>query len=101
MKKLFSALALILTSVFAYRYVVDRMRAQLMGAAHPAGALAAVKVPRTLRKRTAKRFEYMDATQAVSGTWVDEQQLVRSATRAGDGAQTPTSPSTSQRGSNN
>ena len=90
MKKLFGALALVITSLFAYRYVVDRMRAQLMGAAHPAGALAAVKVPRKLRKRPAqRRFEYMDATRAVDGSWVDEQHLVDSATPAGDGATTP------------
>lgn len=86
MKKLFGALALVITSLFAYRFVVDRMRAQLMGAAHPAGALAAVKVPRKLRNRAPqRRFEYTDATRAIDGTWVDEQRLVQGATPAGDG----------------
>ncbi len=86
MKKLFGALALVITSLLAYRYVVDRMRAQLMGAAHPAGALAAVKVPRTLRTRGTKRFEYTDATSAVDRTWIDEAALTSAATRAGDGS---------------
>ena len=87
MKKLFAALALIASSVFAYRYVIDRMRAQLMGAAHPAGALAAVRVPRRLRTRrpASQRFQYQDATQAIDETWIDEQQLVQSSTPAGDG----------------
>ncbi len=87
MKKLFGALALVITSLLAYQFVVDRMRAQLMGAAHPAGALAAVKVPRKLRsKAPQRRFEYSDATQALERSWVDEQQLVQSSTPAGDGA---------------
>lgn len=90
MKKLLGSLALILSSVFAYRYVVDRFRAQLMGAAHPAGAMTAIRVPRRMRTRrpATARFEYQDATQAVDETWVDEQQLIQSATPAGDGAET-------------
>jgi hypothetical protein len=90
MKKLLGALALVVTSLFAYRYVIDRLRAQLMGAAHPAGAMAAVQVPRRLRARRASRktFEYMDATQAIDGTWVDEDRVVQAATRAGDGSTT-------------
>jgi hypothetical protein len=87
MKKLFGAIALVATTVFAYRYVIDRFRAQLMGAAHPAGALAAVKVPRKLRKQA--RFEYSDASTAVGTTWVDEQSLIASATPAGDGVDAP------------
>lgn len=92
MKKLFGALALIASSVFAYRYAIDRVRAQLMGAAHPAGAMAAVKVPRRLRSRrpAMQRFEYQDATQAIDETWIDEQQLTRSTTPAGDDAKTGT-----------
>ena len=61
-------------------------------AAHPAGAMAAVKVPRSLRtRRTASpRFEYQDATQAVDRTWIDEQQLVQSSTPAGDDVESGT-----------
>ncbi len=90
MKKLFGALALIVSSVFAYRYAIDRFRAQLMGAAHPAGAMAAVKVPRSLRARrpVTERFEYRDATQAIHETWIDEQQLVQSSTPAGEDVET-------------
>ncbi len=92
MKKLFSALALVVSAVFAYRYVVDRLRAQLMGASHPAGALAAIRVPRrSLRDwRRRDRFEYVDATSAVDRTWIDEQQLVQQSTPAGDGEAAPT-----------
>lgn len=88
MKKLFAALALIASSALAYRYAIDRLRAQVMGAAHPAGAMSAVYVPRRMRTRRAavRRFRYEDATQALDATWIDEQRIVRSATPAGDDA---------------
>lgn len=90
MKKLLGALALVVSSLLVYRYVIDRFRAQLMGAAHPAGAMTAVRVPRRMRMRrpAATRFEYQDATQAVDATWIDEQQLIQSTAPAGDGAET-------------
>lgn len=98
MKKLFGALALVISSVLAYRYLIDRFRAQLMGAAHPAGAMAAVKVPRRFRReRQQPRFEYLDATQAVDGTWVDEQSLADAAA-AGDGDEAVPTTRTSNQG---
>lgn len=90
MRKLFSALALIITTVLAYRYVLDRVRAQLVGMSHPAGTMAAVRVPRRLRTRTSSRpATYLDATTAVDASWVDENTLIESATTAGDGSVTP------------